>query len=234
MAAETVESGEAPRALSSPTLRTQRIGRCGYERVWELQRFIHERLLDGTGGEALIVCEHDPVITIGKSGSKDNVLVSREELTRRGVQLLETERGGDTTYHGPGQLVAYPLLDLSTKRTDVGWYMRSLEEAVIRTILRFGVHGARIPGKTGVWVEPPGLAPRKIASLGVRISRWKTMHGLALNVRNCQAGFSLIHPCGMVGVRMTSIEEETGAAPLINGVQEELISQLKSVFGYEV
>ena len=235
MAAETVESGATPKTTPSPTLRIKRIGRCSYTQVWDLQRFIHEQLLHGAGSETLIVCEHDPVITIGRSGSKQNVLVSAEELARRGVQLLETERGGDTTYHGPGQLVAYPLLDLTTKRTDVGWYMRTLEDVVIRTIARFGVKGVRIAGKTGVWVQPEGAAPaRKIASLGVRISRWKTMHGLALNVRNCSTGFALINPCGLVGVQMTSIEQETGAAPLMIGVQEELFSQFRSSFGYEV
>ena len=211
-------------------LRILRVGRCSYERVWELQRLTLDALSNG-GPETLILCEHDPVITLGKSASRANVLVTDEELARRGVRLVESERGGDVTYHGPGQLIGYPILDLTTKKTDVSWYMRSLEEVIIRLLAEFDIVGERIAGKTGVWVEADGKRPRKIASLGVRISRWRTMHGFALNVHSCQDGFALMHPCGLVGVEMTSIEEETKKRPALKDVQERIIPLFLDVFG---
>lgn len=179
----------------------------------------------GEGEETLILCEHDPVITIGRSAKAGNLTASPERLAGLGIEAIEIERGGDITYHGPGQLVAYPLLDLNNHRRDVGWYLRLLEDVVIDTLQAFGITGLRYPGRTGVWTQVPenvinfGLLgpsvapahaerPRKIASLGVRLSRWCTLHGLALNVLDCRSGFQCINPCGFTDIDMTSMAAE--------------------------
>ncbi|MBX7145081.1 MAG: lipoyl(octanoyl) transferase LipB [Oligoflexia bacterium] len=218
------------------------LGRKPYSEVWELQKSLQRALIDGSGTAHLILCEHTPVITIGRSGSTKNVLVPSADLQRRGVELFEIERGGDVTYHGPGQLVAYPIIDLNLKKRDVGWYMRSLEQVVIQTLDRFGVHGERIPGKSGVWtpnaenaIDSAVLAasPRqKISSIGVRISRWCTLHGLSLNVDDCRSGFQLINPCGFTDIGVTSIEQETKRKVPLASVQEALCAEFLELFDY--
>lgn len=209
MASEAVVVPRPPRLVE--------LGRIPYERAWELQKEAQRALIDGAGEEVIFFCEHEPVITIGKSGAEGNVLVSKEVLAQRKVSLFNIERGGDVTYHGPGQLVVYPILDLTTRRTDVGWYMRCLEDVIIKSLESWNIQSGRIVGKTGVWTNLPkdgtNSEPRKIASIGVRMSRWKTLHGFSLNVRNCREGFNLINPCGMPGVQVTSIEEEQTATP---------------------
>jgi len=170
-----------------------------YREVWDLQKTLQRGLIDGSNEEALIICQHPAVITKGRSAKSENVLIPTADLLRRDIEVIEVERGGDVTFHGPGQLVAYPILNLSFRKRDVGWYMRVLEEIIIQCIKSFGVSGQRIAGKTGVWTGPNA----KIASIGVRISRWCTMHGLALNIDDSRAGFSLINPCGF-----TSIESD--------------------------
>jgi len=181
--------------------------------------------MQGESEETLILCEHDPVITIGRSAKEGNLIVSPEHLAKLGIEAIEIERGGDITYHGPGQLVAYPLLNLNNHRRDVGWYLRLLEDVVIDTLQAFGITGLRYPGRTGVWTQVPenvinfapleGSAPRspegrprKIASIGVRLSRWCTLHGLALNVHDCRVGFECINPCGFTDIDVTSMAEE--------------------------
>ena len=222
------------------------LGRCSYQYAWEIQKDLQRKLIDGVGQETLLLCEHDPVITLGTSAKDQHLLVSQARLEELGVSITKTERGGDITYHGPGQLVAYPLLDLRNKRRDVGWYMRSLEQAVINTLRHFDIEGIQVPGKTGVWTKPTVNAidfqPRKVASIGVRISRWCTMHGLALNVyRHPEApdGFSLITPCGLHGVEMSWLEDQlperssakhTGSA-LMQNVKPVLVQALCEVFG---
>ena len=213
-----------------------------YSEVWELQRTAQKNLIANGAPELLIVCEHAPVITVGKSGGLHNLLVSQEELKNRGVELFEVERGGDITYHGPGQLVAYPILDLNTKKRDVAWYMRALEEVIIQTLQEFEIKGIRIPGKTGVWTQHSenaidfkhsAGAERKIASLGVRISRWCSMHGVALNVADCRAGFGLINPCGFTGIEMTSIAQESSKSIAMPLVREKFIEKFVSVFEFK-
>jgi lipoyl(octanoyl) transferase len=206
-----------------------------YDRVRALQKELHAKLLDGSQISHLITCCHAPVITIGKSGKVNNVLASLPDLEARGVQVLHVERGGDVTWHGPGQLVVYPILDLTKKRRDVGWYMRSLEEVVMRTLLAFGVQGIRIAGRTGVWVARPEGEPRKISSMGVKLSRWCTYHGISLNVTaSSHEGFALIHPCGFADVEVTSIEEETGGQVEINAVEQALVAHFAELFVYEI
>ncbi len=224
------------------TLDVQRLGLRPYPEIWELQRRLQQELISGSGKDTLLLCQHPEVITIGRSGSRDHILASNEQLTSRGVAVLEVERGGDVTYHGPGQLVAYPIINLTYKRKDVGWYMRTLEEVIIQTMQAFEVVGLRRPGRTGVWTENRknatdsrllALEPNhKIASIGVRISRWCTLHGLALNVANCQSGFQLINPCGFTDIAVTSMEEERGSRADMSAVEDVLVRRFFELFSY--
>jgi lipoyl(octanoyl) transferase len=199
-------------AFQRGTLEIKDLGLVPYSCALALQRELHHALRQGAGGPTLIFCEHPAVITFGRRAACTNILVEREELQRRGIDLAETDRGGDVTWHGPGQIVCYPILDLSRKRRDVAWYMRSLEESIIRTLQDFEIKGHRIAGRTGVWTgsceNDIGGKLRKIASLGVRISRWCTLHGFSLNVRDCGEGFALIHPCGFQDIEVSSMDEE--------------------------
>lgn len=211
------------------TIQTLSLGRRPYREVWELQKQIQRKLLDGQAGDVLIFCEHEPVITLGRSAKRENVLANAAESK---VEVIEIERGGDVTYHGPGQLVCYPLLDLSTKKRDVCWYMRSLEEVIIRTLADIKISGERVSGRTGVWIKNPGEPDAKIASIGLRLSRWRTLHGFSLNVDNLQHGFSLINPCGFSDIAVTSINEEIGGRIGLERVESLLHYHFCSVFEY--
>jgi lipoyl(octanoyl) transferase len=161
----------------------------------------------------LIFVEHPHVLTLGKSGDPGNVVVSQERLEALGVEYFPINRGGDITYHGPGQLVGYPILDLDQFYTDIGKYMRMLEEAIIRTCADYGLEASRIEGLTGVWVDADqGLKARKIAALGVKCSRWVTMHGFAFNLNTDLDFFNLIVPCGINDRGVTSLAKESGCA----------------------
>lgn len=179
----------------------------------------------------LLFCEHPHVYTLGKSGSMENLLVNDSRLKELNVSFYKTNRGGDITYHGPGQIVAYPVLDLEHFYTDLGKYMRNLEEAVIRTIAHYGLVGDRLPGATGVWLDAdvPGKA-RKICAMGVRCSRWITIHGLALNVNTDMRYFDYIVPCGISDKRVTSIEQELGRPVDMNEAKQILKDELGKVF----
>ena len=155
---------------------------------------------DRAVSDSLFLVEHPPVITIGRSGDRRNVLVAEDELRVRGIELIETDRGGDVTYHGPGQLVAYPILNLNMHRRDIGWYLRSLEEVILRTLLDLGIEGRTIRGYTGVWV-----GDEKVAAIGVAVRRWITFHGMALNTNPDLDHFALIRPCGIPDKGVTSI-----------------------------
>ena len=159
----------------------------------------------------LLFVEHPPVYTLGKSGHEENILIDGERMEERGVEFFRTNRGGDITFHGPGQLVGYPILDLEKFRTDLGWYLRSLEEVGIRVLADYGIVGDRSPGETGIWIEP-GIKgrERKICAMGVRCSRWITMHGFALNVNTDLRWFGDIVPCGIPDKQVTSLEKELG------------------------
>ena len=176
--------------------------------------------------DTVLLLEHPPVITLGRSAKAEHVLASREVLAARGVELVEAGRGGDVTYHGPGQIVAYPIFDLRPDRCDVRRYVGGLEEAMIRTVARHGVVATRRPGLPGVWVQQ-----RKIGAIGVRISRWVTSHGLALNVSTALEAFDLIIPCGIRDGTVTSIALETGREPSIARVMGELEDAFREVFG---
>jgi lipoyl(octanoyl) transferase len=225
-----------PSPLPPTPLRVLRIGRSSYRETWDLQKKLQRDLLRHEGHDTLILCEHEPVITQGRSAKNSNVRASSEALARRGIEVIPIERGGDVTYHGPGQLVAYPILDLNRKRRDVGWYMRGLEEVILRCLANYGINATRIAGKTGVWLKSHGARDRKIASLGVRISRWCTLHGLALNVRPCTEGFSLINPCGFTDIAVTSMAEELppNAVPALDEVAEALLQNFLECFSFFV
>jgi lipoyl(octanoyl) transferase len=169
----------------------------------------------------LFICEHPHVYTLGKSGVIENLLINDERMKALQVSFYKTNRGGDITYHGPGQMVAYPVLDLEQFRTDLGWYMRCLEEAIILTIKEYGIEAGRLPGSTGVWLEPDTANARKICAMGVRSSRWITMHGLALNVNTDLQFFNNIVPCGIVDKGVTSMAKELG-----NTVNEEDVKRI--------
>jgi lipoyl(octanoyl) transferase len=183
----------------------------------------------------LLFVEHPPVYTLGKSGHIENVLIDEMQMKERGMQFFRTNRGGDITYHGPGQIVGYPVLDLEKFYTDIGRYLRELEEVVIGLLAEYGILGERSPGETGVWIEPGVKGKeRKICAIGVRCSRWITMHGFALNVNTDLANFGNIVPCGIQDKQVTSLEKELGRVVPIEEVKQELKRQFGKVFGVEL
>lgn len=187
----------------------RRLGQLGYQAALDLQAALVEDRRAGRIGDTLLLLEHPPVITLGaktRHGAK-HIIASDEELARQGVTVHETGRGGDVTYHGPGQLVGYPIFDLKPDRCDVHKYVRDLEEALILALREFGIDGGRVKGLSGVWVGPEGQE-RKIAAIGVRISRWITSHGFALNVATDLRHFQLIVPCGIADRDVTSVVGE--------------------------
>ena len=187
------------------------LGTIGYEEALEIQHEIHADVQKGMRPQTLILWEHQPVITHGKSAATESLLSEHETLTEAGISLVKTGRGGDFTYHGPGQLIAYPIIDLRTRKRDVAWYMRGLEEVVLRTLSLYEVKGHRIEGRTGVFVDlSKNIHPerkQKICSIGVRISRWCTLHGLALYISDQSRGFSHLHPCGYPDIDVASLED---------------------------
>ncbi|MFQ5689095.1 MAG: lipoyl(octanoyl) transferase LipB [Gemmatimonadota bacterium] len=217
-------------------------GRVDYGEALAVQRRLARAKIRGSLSEDfLLLVEHEPVVTLGRGADPDHIVVAPERLAALGIARVEIERGGDVTYHGPGQLVGYPILDLAHFRTDLHWFLRRLEEALLWALAALGIAGCRVPGYTGVWVgetgeaSPDGSLPRpeaarlvsrgdlrKIASIGVHVSRWVTWHGFALNVTDAPLErFELIVPCGLAGVRMTSLRAEgveTGEARIVEHV----------------
>jgi lipoyl(octanoyl) transferase len=178
-----------------------------------------------------LLCEHPAVYTLGKSGNIDNVLMSEAELEQNNIQFFNTNRGGDITFHGLQQIVGYPILDLENFYTDIGKYLRNLEEVIILTIAEYGIKGERSSGETGVWIEP-GIKgrERKICAIGVRCSRWITMHGFALNVNTDLSYFNNIIPCGIQNKQVTSIEKELGVKVDYTGAKEKIKRNFENVF----
>ena len=217
------------------TLTVRRLGRVEYPAAVELQRDLVEARRTGDVGDTLLLLEHPPVITLGVSarGRRSNIVASADELARAGVVVHETGRGGDVTYHGPGQLVGYPILDLRPDRRDVHRYVRDLEEALILAIGRLGVTGTRLAGLTGVWAGAAGTEA-KVAAIGVRISRWITSHGFALNVGTDLTHFGLIVPCGIADRGVTSLEVLLGRPVPMRDVENAVIDGLVQVFGARV
>lgn len=205
-----------------------------YRAMLELQRNLFNELIEAkkkgeTGNEYLILTEHKPVYTIGRHGHPENLLVSEAVLASGHVALERIERGGDITFHGPGQLVAYPIIDLQKRRLGVKEYVSILEQAVINTIGRFGINGERVEGATGVWIGKGTPRERKICAIGVKCSRFVTMHGLALNVNTDLSWFSRINPCGFVDKGVTSIAIETGSDADMGLVKSILATELAAL-----
>ena len=186
------------------------LGRRPYGPTFELQQELRRRIHKEGGSEHLLLLEHDPVYTVGRNARNEDVLADPAWLAERGIEVAETNRGGQVTYHGPGQLVGYPILDLKPDRRDIGKYVRDLQEVLIRTLASFGLEGVRKDGKDfiGVWI-----GDRKIASIGVHLAHWITIHGFALNVATDLGDFRGIIACGLKDVTMTSIERELGHSP---------------------
>ncbi len=183
----------------------------------------------------LLFCEHLPVYTLGKSGHIENVLLNETEMEEREIEFFKTNRGGDITFHGLQQVVGYPIIDLEKFYTDIGKYLRSLEEVIILTIDEYGIKGQRSQGETGVWIEP-GIAgkERKICAMGIRCSRWITMHGFALNVNTDLSYFSNIIPCGIVNKQVTSLEKELNQKVNLPEVKEKLKKNFAEVFNVDI
>jgi len=194
------------------SLRIERMGRVAYGPMLRLQELRHRAVREGDADDTLFLLEHDPVVTLGRNSHREHLLAQPSELRRAGIDFFETGRGGDVTYHGPGQIVGYPIFDLDCFFTDVHKYVRYLEEAIIRTIAEYGLIGVRKEGYTGVWLERQGKEQefRKICAIGVHLSRWVTMHGFALNVNANLGYFDNIIPCGIRGKAVTSLNVELG------------------------
>lgn len=228
--------------ISREDLIVCHLGRVPYETAWGLQEQIQERLVSAKREpdtsslpHVLLLLEHPHVYTIGKSGDTDHLLVSEERLDALDASYHRIGRGGDITYHGPGQLVGYPLLDLDRFFTDLGRYLRTLEEVIIRTCEEYGVTGSRVDGRTGVWVGPDARGPeRKVCALGVRCSRWVTMHGFALNVTTNLEYFDHIVPCGIADRDVTSLENETDDVVDVGAVRRPVVRHFAELFDVDV
>ncbi len=179
--------------------------------------------------------EHTPVFSIGKSGHESNLLLSPEILAKKNIDYVKTNRGGDITFHGPEQIVGYPILDLEKIKPDIVWYMRTLEEVIIKTIANFGIQAGRLAGSTGVWLDPENnTTARKICAMGVRTSRWITMHGFALNVNTDLDYFNMIVPCGITDKAVTSMEKELGKTVDMKDVQSVLLKKFEIEFNVKM
>ena len=225
------------------------LGTMDYKDCWDLQQSLFDALIarkkagahpvPGAGSDpddagTILLVEHPPVYTLGKSGHAENLLVAREALEAMGARFFHIDRGGDITFHGPGQLVCYPILDLERIGIGLREYIDTLEEAVIRTVAEYGIAAGRIAGASGVWIDPEGRRPRKICAIGVRSSRFITMHGFALNVSTDLEWFTRINPCGFTDRGVTSIASETGLRPSMQEVKRTVVRKLAAALRCEI
>jgi len=206
-----------------------RLGTVDYAEAHRLQKDLQARRITGEIGDVVLLLEHPPVLTLGRSAKDRHVLAPREALEAQGISVHEVGRGGDVTYHGPGQLVAYPIIDLKPDRRDVRKYVWSLEETMIRTCADFGLSASRVPGLNGAWIDD-----RKVGAVGVRISRWVTMHGLALNANSDLSHFDLIVPCGIADKAVTSLSAELGRTVGVTDVVEPLARHLAALYDADI
>jgi lipoate-protein ligase B len=221
-----------------PDLLISDLGRVPYAEALEIQRNVaRDRIAGVIAEDVLLLVEHPPVVTLGRSSKAGHLTASPALLAARGVEVFEVERGGDVTFHGPGQLVGYPVIDLKRHKQDLHWYLRQLEGALIDALQTLGITATTRPGLTGVWTEkkcdPPVANPplRKIASIGVHARDWVTWHGFALNVTTDLSYFDLMVPCGIPDVEMTSVARELGTAPDANVVRDAVVTALANRFG---
>ncbi len=204
------------------------LGLIDYKSALRYQREMFTEAKNGTFKSALIICRHFPVITLGRRADKNNILAGGIELVKRGISVYEIERGGDVTYHGPGQLIAYPIFNLNFFKKDIHWFLRRIESVIISVLSDFGVDSARRPGYTGVWVKG-----QKIASIGIAIRNWITFHGVSLNITtNDLENFRVIRPCGM-DIEMTSLETVLGHEINIDNVKEKIAGKFADFWNYQ-
>lgn len=218
------------------TIVLQELENLSYKTVWDYQEsLLQQKIKVKQAGEIapdhLLFVEHSPVYTLGKNGKENNLLINQQLLEQKGIEFFHINRGGDITFHGPQQLVGYPILDLDNYKTDLGWYLRSLEDVIIKTIAEYGLKGERSNGETGVWLDAAIKGrERKICAMGIRCSRWITMHGFALNVNVDLNYFNYITPCGIQNKQVTSIQKELGYAVDMDEVKEKLVRNFEEVF----
>ena len=221
------------------------IGLIEYRKAWDFQESLFNKILDIKSKNRnedknlktenhLIFCEHPHVYTLGNSGNQDNLLVNEAYLKARGASFYKTNRGGDITYHGPGQIVGYPIFDLDTFFNDIGKYLRFLEESVILTLKEYGIQGERSSGETGVWIDVGKPTARKICAFGVKSSRWVTMHGFAFNISTNLSYFENIVPCGILDKNVTSLEKEIGGEVDVEEVKFKLKTHLTNLFNLKI
>jgi lipoyl(octanoyl) transferase len=216
------------------------LGLIGYAQAWELQKRLVAARKTGAIEDVLLLCEHPHVITLGRNGKREHLLASEQVLRQKGVEFHPSDRGGDITYHGPGQLVGYPILNLGAIRKDVVWYVRMLEEVMIRATAEFGINAERVAEKTGIWVRAThdsnaaGVTEEKLGAIGVHISRWVTSHGFAYNVSTDLRYFDLIVPCGISARKATSLEKILGRAVIGKEAVQPLVRNFGEVFGLEM
>jgi lipoyl(octanoyl) transferase len=218
-----------------PTWDYQEILLAKNTQIKSIAREKGENVLETATEHRFLMVEHPPVFTLGKNGKREHVLVSEEQLQKLGIEFFHINRGGDITYHGLQQIVGYPIIDLDKFKTDLGWYLRSLEQVIINTIEEYGLKGERSAGETGVWLEPdnPFMA-RKICAMGIKCSRWITMHGFALNVNTDLSHFEYIVPCGIQGKTVTSLEKELGKKVDYQEVKEKIKKHFAFIFDCEL
>lgn len=204
------------------------LGLIDYEKAWELQRKTFDLRRNKDVPDTLYLLEHPHTYTLGKVADRKNLISSENYLKEKGISVYDIDRGGDITYHGPGQIVGYPILDLTEWKQDTHLYLRSIEEVIILTCRDYGLHAGRIEKLTGVWIED-----RKIAAIGIKVSRWITMHGFAFNVTTDLSLFQGIIPCGITDKSVTSLSKELGYDPDMNEVKEKLVNNFKRIFNYD-
>lgn len=237
---------QKPQIEAAPQIQAVKfrdLGRMPYKYAWDLQESIFKDIVDKkiknrilplneqlNYQHQLLFVEHDPVITMGKSGDEKNVLLNETLLEKNGVQLFHINRGGDVTFHGPGQIVGYPILDLDYFFTDIGKYLRNIEEVIILTLSEYGITAGRLPGATGVWLDACKPTARKICAIGIRCSRWVTMHGFAFNINTNLDYFNYIIPCGISDKAVTSLQKELNREVNTDEVKEKLKKHFQEIF----
>ena len=214
--------------MSNRTLTFCDLGVIGYKEAWDLQHEIFNLRVKNEIDDVLLLLEHPHTYTFGKTADKNNLISSNETLKQKEISVFEIDRGGDITYHGPGQVVAYPIIDLSNWQNDTHKYLRALEEVIIKTMKHFDLEGSRKDGLTGVWIND-----RKIAAIGIKVSRWITMHGFAFNINTDLSLFDGIIPCGIKDKEVTSLKNELNKSVELDEVKLILLNEFRKVFNYD-
>lgn len=212
------------------------LGSISYKEAWDYQEKLFNELLqakrdDVISDNYLLFCEHSPVFTLGKSGAENNLLMTKEFLHQKGIEYFKSNRGGDITFHGPGQIVGYPILDLEQFDMGVKQYIHAMEEVIIKTLQNYNIKSERLEGSTGVWLDTKGHLPRKICAIGVKASRYVTMHGFAFNINTDMNYYTYINPCGITDKTVTSLQNELGKEINLSEIQEKLKHYFVGVFG---